>query len=235
MLIDYPPYVFYLKEINEYDSINIQIASKVRQPYPCIDISVSLLPDTSAILQMLNYYKSCSINEKSLDRKNGTAIMLQIAISYAINKYKYITHFELQDNTFIDISAMEKPLITSRRLLEGRLGWYEEYVNAKPMCKTIKLVKYLRSETIQERIKEFLPKESSNPLWWTPTNIIKLTDKVDKKNISPYILHTTWSIPVEEIPNVKYTLDETQDGGGHINKLMKKGRHYYVNRHLIGR
>jgi len=235
MLIDYPPYVFYLKEISDEDGTIIKIVSKIKQPFPCVSLSIPLYPNTIADLYALNYYQTCSINEKSLDKKNGTIIMIQIALHYAKTKYKYIKEFQLQDETHIDISALEKPLITSRRLLQGRLGWYEEYLNAKPIQNTVKLINYLHKESVRKTIDVLLPPESSNPLWWTPSNIVKITKQFEIDRITPYIFGTTWSIPVEEIPNIKYTIDETQDGGSHIDKLMKKGRHYYVNRHLIGR
>jgi len=242
MLIDYHLYVFYLKEY-DYDDMNvITIVSKVKQPFPCVQLFIPNYPDSSASIQSLNYYQTCSVNEKLLDKKNGTVIMIQIALHYAKMKYPYIKEFQLQDETHIDISAMEKPLITSRRLLEGRLGWYEEYLNAIPIQGTKLLIKYIRDVKIQSYIKGLLSSESSNPLWWTPSNIIKITSILNKElperykhtlNINREIFGTTWSIPVEEIPNIKYTIDETQDGGSHIDKLMKKGRRYYVNRHLM--
>jgi hypothetical protein len=243
-IVEAEGYTFYVKEerIDDDETIVIDFLSLKKQPYPCVRIYIEGdFKDTNASLHSINYYKSCSIKEKELEKHYGTIALIKTALTYMIVKYPHIKTTTLQDETFIDIP--KKPLITTRRLVKGQPGWYEEYLNAKPNSKLlIKKLKLLRKQSVQEKLLTLLPPESNDNKWWVPENIKPVVDKIEM-DLFKFLIGSPWIIDTETIKNynIKLTItpDVSQKGGGKYYKklktVIKYGTSGYVNRHMIGR
>jgi hypothetical protein len=234
-------YTFYLREFVDIEdnTVELTIVSKRKQPYPCVRIELDTRPSkTNAYLQSVQYYGSCSINQKELERHSGTILMIQIALKYAIEKYTYIKRFHLQDETFIDIPS--KPLITARRLLNGQRGWYEEHLHAKPGTEPLtKILHFLRKPDTNARVKALLPPESVESKWWTPNHIHLIADQV-KQGLFLHLIGSPWIISAKTIQSYEVSYTESpitlQKGGYYrrrMNTILSNSHKSYVYRHGV--
>ncbi len=215
----------YALDINTSSDVTVyKFVSLVKQPYPCVKITVY---DDSMVLDALNYYKSCSLSEKSLDKSQGTVHMLKVALAYVFDNHPNITHVDLQDETFIDIEG--KPLITSRRLLQGHKGWYEEHLQAIPTGKTKQLLKFLRDPKRRSHIDVQLPKQPNT--WWTASNIMKVCEMI---RCPSTVFGTTWNIERSTVMryHLTYRLKSRLNGGGseqsnkRVARILKSAKAY---------
>jgi hypothetical protein len=150
-------YTFFLTdEINEDGDVDIQFLSLKKQPYPCLRIELNTnKKNKEAYLQSVNFYTSCSIKEKQLDKQSGTITMIQTALTYMKKTYSHVKKVHIKDETFINIPG--KPLITSRRLLKGQMGWYEEYLGATPLLEILSSkLNMLRKPETQEKLQALI-------------------------------------------------------------------------------
>ena len=244
-------YTFFMEEtIDAYDNIVISFLSTIRQPYPCVRIEFDRRPQyTTAYLQGLQYYRTCSIRDKELENHSGTIIMVKAALTYMLDKYSYIREVHLQDETFIDIPS--KPLITPRRLLLGEKGWYEEYFGAIPENSMLdKKIQMLRQKDVQTRIRAFLPIDAEDKTWWIPTNIQSVCDYVSS-GLARYLVGSSWVIPSKTIRtyDITYTIQPAsiQRGGSNmksrdnatvsalrrLNNILSKGRTGAISRYTL--
>lgn len=231
-------YTFYVEESPLYDDdddIRLEFLSLQRQPYPCVRMILSKRPKyTSASLQTLNYYSSCSIKDKMLDNYQGTIIMLKTALSYLITRYPHISRVELQDETFINIPT--RPLITARRLLLGDQGWYEEHVGARPTLNTSKLTKYLRQPITQKAVQDIVLKykHSDDKTWWSPENTKRVADELNSA-VFQQLLGTTWEIDSATIRGWNVAFDTDRTGGSQVERLARaRVQHKRLQRVLQG-
>jgi hypothetical protein len=142
--------------------------------------------------------------------------MIQSAMMYVIEKYSHIKTIEIQDETFINIPS--KPLITARRLLTGRKGWYEDYFGATPKTPFLaEILRYLRLPSIQEKVKSLLPPEASQNQWWIPNHIKEIADSI-REGLFSYLIGSMWVISKETINHYDIKNYNVQEGGGHFNK-----------------
>lgn len=196
-----------------------KFVSLIKQPFPCISIAVSA--DGSAVLEALNFYKSCSIKEKSLESGLGTIYMLKVALAYVLAKHKKLKEVELQDETFVNIP--EKPLISGRRIIMGQLGWYEEHLKAVPTGRTRFLVKFFRDPESRRTIQDKIPIHEGRS-WWTATNVMKLCELI---KCPGGIIGSTWKIDRATINGYNIEFSEQQSksdtiGGSHIAGKVKR-------------
>jgi len=250
-------YSFYVEESPLYDETNgemcIEFLSLKKQPYPCVRIIVSKNPkEPIAELQALNYYASCSIKEKMLENHEGTIVMVKTALAYMLSQFPHVTQVELQDETFIDLPT--KPFITSRRLLLGQQGWYEEHLGAHPSAKTAKTLDYLRQHMTQVKLRAILETfedaPHDNKRWWSAQNLKCVTDKFNPA-LFQRLLGTTWTISKETIQNWNVFFEIKLHGGGtggtsgtggmndieiqsrRLKNIIRKARIGYVNGHQV--
>ena len=185
---------------DDYKEIELIFISLKKQPYPCLKFQIPYIErnETHAILHHLNYYPSFSLKAKQLGKNQSQ--MLQVALKYMLDRFPYIQFVEITDETFIDLRSDSNPLITSRRLLLGEMGWYQEYLNAIPSRNTMKLIEYLQRDIVHRDIVNILldNPEANNVLWWTPINIRMIADKI---KIYGRIFGTTWVIHADVIKN----------------------------------
>ena len=234
-------YTFYLKETidPEDNTIELTFLSKTKrhQLFPCVKIELDT--DRSckdAYLQSVQYNASCSINSKPLEKHSGTIVMIQVALLYTCDTYPYIERVHLQDETFIDIPG--KPLITPRRLLNGKLGWYEEYLGAIPRDRPLKKkIEFLRKSDTMSLVQSLLPPEANDPKWWGADATESIATKV-KPGLFPYLIGSAWVIPKATLKayNVSYTetLVPKQHGGAYRRRLctmIATRQRNYINPH----
>jgi len=254
-LIESHGYTFYVEESPLYDEtsgeICIEFLSLKKQPCPCVRIIVSKNPKkTSAELQSLNYYASCSIKEKMLENHEGTIQMIKTALAYMLTRYPHVAQVGIQDETFINIPT--KPLITSRRLLLGQQGWYEEYLGAHPSARIETTLEFLRQPKTQTQLHEILLKFpeaqdtlGGNQTWWSPKNLKRGADERDPV-IFQRLLGTTWTLSaktinswnalcgggVVKLPQIAFD-DLIQKQSQRLKTIVRKARLGYVNGHQI--
>lgn len=180
---------------DDYKILELIFISIKKQPYPCLKIQVPY-EETHATLQHLNYYSSCSFNEKQLGEHQSH--MLQVALKYMVDMFPYIKCVELTDELCVDLCNDNNPLITPRRLILGKMGWYQEYLNAEPYGNTIKLLQHLQRDIVQRDIANILLDipEAKDVLWWTPRNIRMIADKI---KIYGRIFGTSWIVHAKVI------------------------------------
>jgi hypothetical protein len=204
-------YTFALQTTTTEYMTEYQFVSLDKQPFPCIDITVQ---DNIGYLNALNYYSSCSLSAKSLEHGHGTVHMMKVALKYVLGKHPNIKYVELQDETFILMPG--KPLITSRRLIQGRLGWYEEHLHAVPIGRTVLLLKFLRDQNARARFESKIPQRPLS--WWTAQNTVKLCREIG----CPHpILGTTWKILRHTIIGYDVNLQDsdTMMGGAPMQRI----------------
>jgi len=235
MRVVHGAYAFSVKtEVDEEEEETVvMFAAQERQPYPCVRIVLPSAHGNTAVLHALNYYASCSMPIK-LDPGAGTIAMLRTALTFVLDAYPQVTQFELQDETFADVRGAERPLITTRRLLQGLPGWYEEHFGALPQSPVVAQVRLPR---VRRRIDAWLAEhpEADDRTWWTPSHVRALTDAT---HIPPQIYGTMWVIPAAAVRayGLRYEVRHEQGGGGaRMARLMRLGRTYHLMPQLIGR
>jgi hypothetical protein len=215
---------FLTDEINEDGDVDIQFLSLKKQPYPCVRIELNTnKKNKEAYLQSVNFYTSCSIKEKQLEKQSGTITMIQTALTYMKKTYSHVKKIHIQDETFINIPG--KPLITSRRLLKGQKGWYEEYLGATPLLEILKSkLNMLRKPETQEKLQALLPPEASDNKWWIPTNTMNVAEKL-QEHLFHYLIGTMWIISADTIDNynIEFVLEpvSSQQGGTYRKRIQK--------------
>ena len=193
----------------------------------CIVLSV---PRTGSIADLLNvnYYSQCSRN---FQKGTGTVHMVNTLLQYTLDNYPHIRTFQLKDTTNINIEIDESVKIpfyvTTRRLLKGELGWYEEKFGAEPVNNTIEIVRFLREDrALFQSVIPTSPTPSSD--WWTEENVSTLikkicmkTNKIKPGTLQTIIYFTEWTIPSKNVKHIPYKIREIKSGGGHINTILK--------------
>lgn len=235
-------YTFYLNETIDPDDHTIELTllskSKQNQLFPCVKIELDTRPSRKdAYLQSVQYDATCSINAKQLEKHSGTILMIKVALAYLCTNYTHIQRVHLQDETFIDIPR--KPLITPRRLLNGRLGWYEEYLGAIPEHEPFeKKLAFLRKPDTIARVQSLLPPEASDPKWWGADETASIATKV-KPGLFQHLIGSAWVIPKATIEayGISYTESPVsrQQGGSYRRRLRTmvptKNRNYINSYH----
>lgn len=157
-------------------------------------------------IDTLYYNKDCSIK---LEKKTGTIHMLKTALQYVYDNYPYVKEYELQDESHINEEKIGKPLITSKRLLYSKPGWYQEYLGAEPINYTPFLIEYIKEKQtiIHQLIKKYKPSKNGDD-WFVPLNILLITDNIPPTlyenrifSVSGKIFGTPWKITRNTISN----------------------------------
>jgi hypothetical protein len=185
-----------------------------------------------------------------LENHEGTIQMIKTALAYMLTRYPHVAQVRIQDETFINIPT--KPLITSRRLLLGQQGWYEEYLGAHPSAKIETTLEFLRQPKTQTQLHEILLKFpeaqdtlGGNQTWWSPKNLKRVADELDPV-IFQRLLGTTWTLSaktinswnalcgggVVKLPQIAFD-DLIQKQSQRLKTIVRNARTGYVNGHQI--
>ena len=190
----------------------------------------SAVPHNSqeADLLNVNYYSSCS---KNFQKSTGTIHMVNTVLKYVIDTYPHIKGFKLKDttniNSEIDNSVQTPFFVSTRRLLKGELGWYEEKFGAKPIGDTIEIIQFLRKQ--RKLFESVIPMDKPNN-WWTEQNtdsvikdIILRTNKISSGTLKKIIYFTEWIIFSKNVKNISYRIEQL-DKIDNVNNIINNMR-----------
>lgn len=199
----------------------------------CISIDIPKIESKIAYLNIVNYRSTCA---KNFQRNKGTKHMIKTAFTYVLNNYKNIDAIKLKDTTIIngDInpSIINPFYITTRRLLMGQKGWYEENFSAIPIENTIEIISFLRER--RPEFEDIIPQNMPND-WWTYENtkilIKKIILKIKKDvpmNLWELLSNTDWIVEKNIIKNFKIYYEIAQEGGSTFENNCKNMKRYYM-------
>jgi hypothetical protein len=135
--------------------------------------------------------------------------MLQAALKYVCDKYQHVRFITLTDKTSVPNSKIH---ITAKRLLQGRPGWYQEYLQAVPTDGTIKLLQLLSKKEARAKIAEYLP-VTSQISWGIEREIEEMAQRILPMN-SEMIVGTSWRISRDHVLAYPIVYNKTSSGGG---------------------
>ena len=184
----------------------------------CIHIVIG--QDDEASLADLSYHPKCEIDGNLL-QGIGTTIMLKGALKYVIQAFPHIRRVSLQD---VAKKKNMNVLLTPKRLLLEKPGWYEERFGAKPTMKTQAVKRWIKKHQHRDDMGHpaFM---ISKPSWGSMEDLQDLSHDYVK------LLGTTWDIvksTIDEYPVTIQILETKQTGGGSawINSVKRKMRRH---------
>ena len=210
---------------NDTDIVNIiQLNNSLIE---CVVISIPHNSQEADLLNV-NYYSSCS---KNFQKSTGTIHMVNTVLKYVIDTYPHIKGFKLKDttniNSEIDNSVQTPFFVSTRRLLKGELGWYEEKFGAKPIGDTIEIIQFLRKQ--RKLFESVIPMDKPNN-WWTEQNtdsvikdIILRTNKISSGTLKKIIYFTEWIIFSKNVKNISYRIEQL-DKIDNVNNIINNMR-----------
>jgi RNAse (barnase) inhibitor barstar len=187
----------------------------------CIHIVIG--QDEEASLADLSHRPKCEV-AGNLEEAIGTDVMLKGSLKYVIQAFPHIKRVSLQD---LAKKKNTNVLLTPKRLLLGKPGWYEERFGAKPTVKTQAVKGWLKKQHYLALDTTDISKSS----WGSIKDIQTLSNDHVK------LLGTTWDIPystIHEYPvSIKIKdLDHNQQMGGgcswHTKAKRRKRQHNRV-------
>lgn len=179
----------------------IYVGNPRNRPYPCVIVHIHD-DDNDATLADVKFASTCSTN-KQLIQGAGTIEMIMATLKFAILRNPHLEKIVLVDESHIPISNELNIEITARRLLTGKLGWYEEYLGAKPYGLDADFIKKIRKTKINMQFPE-------DEHYWTATNANKISNKLFHRSV----VGTNWCISKNTIINYPIQIRIEQDGGG---------------------
>lgn len=177
---------------DDFQCVNIYIGHPEKYTKACVFITIEDNSDT-AILQNAMYQVTCA------------KTMLQCAIKYVFDTYLSVQSISINDKSMVPTTA--------KRLLQGRMGWYQEALHAIPdpsHKQTMFLMKELQSTTVKKRIAENLD-ITSKKNWGTHQDIEDMAKQILPKS-AKYLVGTLWSVP-RHTCECNYELIESSGGG----------------------
>jgi hypothetical protein len=199
----------------------------------CISIDIPKLESNVAYLNIVNYRSTCA---KNLQKGTGTVHVIKTALKYLCDNYKNIHAIKLKDTTIINEainpSIADPVYITTRRLLLGKKGWYEENFSAVPIENTIGIISFLRDR--RSEFEDVIAKNKPNE-WWSYANTKDLIKRIllkIKKNVPmslwEILSNTDWLIEKKVIRNFQIVYEIQQEGGAFFEKNVKNMNRYYM-------
>ncbi len=224
----------YSEPSGNYADIFIGDTNNFTRINSCIHISIPITKQAYgsriANLNDLNSRPKCSVDNELEQGKDGTDIMVQGVLKYIIQEYPFIETVELTD---VARKNGTKILLTPKRLLLGKEGWYEERFGAIPDKATNNFIKH----TLPKLRKNIDIEKISKLTWGTYE---------DLDTISKYLtIPTKWYISKNTINNypVKINVEyiDYQTAGGlqlkpWIKNIIRRLRNHKlrINKNKIG-
>jgi len=129
-------------------------------------------------LDHLIYETSCAI-DRNMESGNDTRNMLAGALKHVATKHPEVEFYSLNDKADKLVKRLNKiVIITPRRLLQGKQGWYQEYFGAMAHPDTERVLSILEKPSTIKRIQKNL--HITQQMDWGDTN--------DIEEIAPQIL-----------------------------------------------
>lgn len=183
-----------------------------RRTTSCIHITVPITKEvdeyTLATLQDLESRPACSVNNNLEPGRDGTDIMLKGALKYLIQEHPHIKTVELND---LAKKSGTNVLITPKRLLLGKPGWYQEHFGAVPYDKTAAFI-----EQVLPKLRKTIDVEQISRLSWGTNEDVK---KISKD----FYNNTSWRITKKTISKypVTITVEYLKDQSGGSTELKQ--------------
>lgn len=193
---------------DDFQCINIYIGHPEKYMKACVFITIEDNSDT-AILQNAMYQVTCA-KSNNLQPGEGTKTMLQCAIKYVFDTYLSVESISINDKSMVPNGKIH---VTAKRLLQGRMGWYQDALHAIPdpnHKQTMFLMKELQSASVKKRIAENLD-ITSQKNWGTHQDIEDMA-KIILPRSAKYLVGTLWSVP-RHTCECKYEIIESSGGG----------------------
>jgi hypothetical protein len=221
MFLRVDDYVFPIVRV-EYDwtpYIEYYFGNPSCKPKPCIHITIEQ-NDPLAIINTIDFYKSCSISEKAFNRGTGAMVLfVKTVLKWLIKEYPDIQTFSLTDESYYKTNGGAYLLPEKMLLTEGKT-WYQKHFGAIPSSRTEKLYNsYLLEYQKHEEVFKQLPNTA-----WLESNLAK--------TIQPYqtlylksISGTEWFIhrnTIESYDIPPFEFIKTLQKGGNIPPKTQK-------------
>jgi hypothetical protein len=164
---------------DNFQSTELYIGEPHKTYGACIHLSI-YDDDDEAVLNGLQYGPKCSI-------------VLKAGLIYLFRTYPSVQRVSLTDKAAV--GAPTKMMLSAKRLLQGRKGWYEEHFGAIPNPEsrsTMNVIKALKQPFAQNQIQFFLP-ITTQRTWGTAEEIIDYAYRIAKLDTNA-ILGTSWLI-----------------------------------------
>lgn len=209
------------REVDMFNDIVYYIGDVASKNGACISIVIDKNKE-HATLESAMYRPTCDA-KNSLQPHSGTILMLQGALKYICKRYTKLKYVSFDDKSMVPMSQIH---VTAKRLLQGRKGWYEEWLQATPdmdVIQTRRAFSLLNSDETKCRIQQYLP-ITTQKSWGTAEDIAILAPKI----VGPLgrsIIGTSWKISRSAIlsyPVVFERVDQPLGGGGENFAKMKK-------------
>lgn len=214
-------YVFvFEREIDMFQDIVYHIGDVASGNGSCISIIIDKTK-TYATLETALYRPTCDV-KNSLQPHSGTILMLQGVLKYICKKYTKLQYVTFDDKSMVPMSPIH---VTAKRLLQGRKGWYEEWLQAIPdmdVLQTRRAISILSSEEVKQNIQKYLP-VTTKKTWGTAEDIAELAPKIVGTQAKS-IIGTSWKIPRSTMLAYPVVCERLIDGGDHgeITKLRTR-------------
>jgi len=154
----------------------IHVGNPRHRPQPCVELMVRR--GGTATLQGVAYHSTCAT--VPMEANAGTKEMVRAALKYAATAYPHVRRFDVQDETHVR-TPTGMHVITPRRLLTGRPGFFQEHFGALPSGDTRDILAALRAKHVCVRSED-----------WSPDAVIQ---HAADAGLSQYCLFgTTWTI-----------------------------------------
>jgi hypothetical protein len=175
--------------------------------------------DVHGQLDHLLYEASCTV-ENDMKEGNDTIIMLMGALKYVARLHPNVQHYSLNDEADKLVKG-RRIMITPRRLLQGKSGWYQKHFGAHPASKTQRLLQVLQKPEVQQRIREFILTTNANG-WGDYNQISEVATQILPKSISVgYLWGTEWYIPRKTISKYAVDVSIVMNGGSKTSNVRK--------------
>lgn len=213
------------ENFEEMDTIEYYIESSHKNMPQCISISV--INNRPALLEAVNYSSSCDL-KRQLKNNTGTILMIMGLLKYVFQKHKELAYISINDKTMVPRTSI---LISVKRLLQGRPGWYQEYLGAIPdpsNIQTVQIIKALQKPTIQQRIQENLP-ITRQRTWGKPSEIISIFERITLLR-GTSILGTSWWIYRSTIESYPVSINVVNKGRSINHNSVHRSNDYFHRR-----
>lgn len=135
------------------------------------------------------------------------ASLVKFAMVYVLNLHKNIESFSIDDNMFHTkkitndkiADKFDIVLWTPRRILQGKKGWSEEWLNSKPYGSSTRNILAMCRDTGLVNLSIKLAEKHTD---WSPAGCISLAKKMQIP-FENSLIWTSWEIPVSIVKTYK--------------------------------
>lgn len=211
------------RDVDDFDDVNIYVGDVQSRRGACVHIIVDK-DRKYATLESAVYRASCDTKNR-LQPHQGTIMMLQGVLKYLCKRYPALEYITLNDKSMVPLGNIH---VTAKRLIQGRKGWYEEWLQAVPDMShhsTRVLIHRLGHPDVQQKIQQYLPRTMVKT-WGTTDDIVDLAPKIFGTHRKA-VIGTAWKILRTDILAYPVRIKrigkaEVKKGGGKQDDILWK-------------